>query len=298
MLADGSDQLTDACLQALLLLVHHSPGTRPRVTVEQPPASLHHDPPPSANPSAETAVAAATVAAATPAAGVSTGAAEAGAAPGSAKAGDEHVRVAASHTSEPAALLRATSGETLTADAVGVHRAMLASIRHEKDLSLMARRIAALLNAVWQNDAAYFPGSTSSPVLCQQELVALLYYLLCDNPSFLTHVVRDSDANALVVPLCYFLWAGRLTPARSQFLHLCTFTLFLLSGYRDFAVGLNTKVAVALPGGVPTVAGESTHADLLVLTLHRLVVNATRRLRPLYGHFLAVSGSRSCLGRL
>ncbi|KAA0170118.1 hypothetical protein FNF27_06710 [Cafeteria roenbergensis] len=289
ILADGMPGLVDSSLHVLLLFMHHSPHGMPRLDLETAPSDIHHRPlsAPADPVGFLTGIEAAKAAAAEAAAADKAAADAARTEPRMALPEEPASPTGDAEDGPSGGASPAASEGAPTADRVGVQRAMLACVRHSADLTLMTTRLSALLNAVWQSDAAYFPGATSSPVLCHQELVALLWYLLCDNAAFLEHLVRDADANQIVVPICYFLWTGRLTAARAQFLHLCTFVLFLLSSYRDFAVNLNRPVEAALPGGVPVVPGSATHADLLVVTLHRLVVNATRRLRPLYGHFLA-----------
>jgi hypothetical protein len=262
VLSDGHEALVDASLQALLILLDHCPGAVPRVEIAALPPDSHH-----AVPTAPSDPF-----------GYAPSADEARPAPAVGEEEEEE---------EAEAGPRAAATEEGPTARVGVPRAILASIRTERDLELISTRFARLLNAVWQSDASYFPGASASPVLCQQELVSLLWHLLNDNASFLNHVLSKGHTNSLVVPLVYFLWSGRLNPARAQFCQLCTFVLFLLSGYRDFAVALNEPVTASLPGGILIDVGVTTHADLLVAVLHKLVVNAHRRLRPLYGHFLS-----------
>lgn len=110
--------------------------------------------------------------------------------------------------------------------------------------------------------------------------------------------------------MCYLMWGGRHNPARVGLLHLCTFLLLLLSGSRDFGVGLNKPFAgptargadkaahAALASGagavpmpaesLPLLGEGSSYADVLIVTLHKLVVDGSPRLESLYSCFLTV----------
>jgi hypothetical protein len=86
-------------------------------------------------------------------------------------------------------------------------------------------------------------------------------------------------------------------------LHICTFILLKLSGERSFSVALNKPYTLKLPINLPLFSGKSTgnnflpfghhnfkgnHADLLVITLHKLVVNGLDKLQALYNCFLTI----------
>jgi hypothetical protein len=68
--------------------------------------------------------------------------------------------------------------------------------------------------------------------------------------------------------------------------HICTFVLLKLSGERSFGVSLNKAFTKKLPTDLPLFHG--CHADLLAITLHKLVVNGAYKLVPLYSCFLTI----------
>ncbi len=51
-------------------------------------------------------------------------------------------------------------------------------------------------------------------------------------------------------------------------IHICTFTLLLLSGERNFCVALNQPFTSKLPADLPLFTGS--HVDLLIIVLHKL----------------------------
>merc|ERR1711871_671634 len=90
----------------------------------------------------------------------------------------------------------------------------------------------------------------------------------------------------IMVPICYFLLESRKDPARLGLMYLCTFTLLKISGERNFGVALNKAYFLRLPVDVPLFSG--THADLLIITLHKLIVAGIDRLSALYNCFLTI----------
>jgi hypothetical protein len=69
-------------------------------------------------------------------------------------------------------------------------------------------------------------------------------------------------------------------------MYLCTFTLLKLSGERSFGVSLNKPYQLQLPVDVPLFSGS--HADLLVIVLHKLIVSGLEKLSALYSCFLTI----------
>ena len=100
------------------------------------------------------------------------------------------------------------------------------------------------------------------------------------------YVLRHCDVTELLVPLCYFMLSGRKDHSRVGLMYLCTFTLLKLSGERNFAVALNKPYTMQLPIDIPIFTGN--HADLLIITLHKMIVNGTEKLSALYNCFLTI----------
>lgn len=69
-------------------------------------------------------------------------------------------------------------------------------------------------------------------------------------------------------------------------IHICTFILLKLSGERSFGVSLNRPFRTKLPCDLPLFSGS--HADLVSITLHKIIVNGSYRLVPLYSCFLTI----------
>ena len=78
-------------------------------------------------------------------------------------------------------------------------------------------------------------------------------------------------------------------------IHICTFTLLLLSGERNFCVTLNQPFNSKLPADLPLFHGS--HVDLLIIVLHKLVVNGSVKFSSLYNCFLTIIANVSPYAR-
>jgi hypothetical protein len=131
----------------------------------------------------------------------------------------------------------------------------------------------------------YLPGSVME-IECYQEVLVLLWKFLEENEGFMAHVLKHCDVSQLVVPICYFMFEARKDVAKVGLVHICTFILLKLSGERNFCVQLNRPYTAQLPCDLPLFTG--THTDLLVVVLHKMVVNGSDKLSPLYNCFLTI----------
>ncbi|KAJ8611150.1 hypothetical protein CTAYLR_003576 [Chrysophaeum taylorii] len=145
--------------------------------------------------------------------------------------------------------------------------------------------LARLLNNVHEALNTTLPGSLQQ-IDCYQELLVLLWKCLEENTAFMPYVLRNCDVTRLVVPVCFLQYQARRDPARVGLVHICTFILLKFSGERPFCVALNKPFAENLPIDLPIFDGS--HADLVIITLHKMVVNGGEKLAALYNCFLTI----------
>lgn len=181
--------------------------------------------------------------------------------------------------------LPSVDAEDTRAQGFNVFRKILGSIEDPAQLQFMFRGFVRLLNNIPQSDASYVPFSASR-VTVEQELLVLLWKCLEEVPKFMPYILRHCDVTELLQPICYFMLEGRKDPSKVGLMYLCTFTLLKLSGERNFGVALNKPHQLTIPVDVPLFSG--THADLLFICLHKLVVNGTEKLGALYNCFLTI----------
>ena len=181
---------------------------------------------------------------------------------------------------QPVALLK-------DADAVGfnIFRVLLARINNGKDLNTLYRGFVRILRNLYESKSTLLPNSQAR-LECHQELLILLWKTLDENPLFLDFILTRCDVCELVVPLCYLMYVSRRDGAQVGLIHICTFILLKLSGERSFGVSLNRPFRTKLPCDLPLFTGS--HADLVAITLHKLIVNGSYRLVPLYSCFLTI----------
>lgn len=182
--------------------------------------------------------------------------------------------------SEPVASLK-------DADSVGfnIFRVLLARINNGKDLNTLYRGFVRILRNLYESKSTLLPNSQAR-LECHQELLILLWKTLDENPLFLDFILTRCDVCELVVPLCYLMYVSRRDGAQIGLIHICTFILLKLSGERSFGVSLNRPFRTKLPCDLPLFSGS--HADLVTIALHKLIVNGSYRLVPLYSCFLTI----------
>jgi len=175
--------------------------------------------------------------------------------------------------------------ESASKGGFNIFRTLMSRIETTKELTFVFKGFSRLLRNVYEAESSYLPGS--APKLeCFQELLVLLWKFLEENPLFMNHVLTKCNVNELVVPICYLMYKSRRDPAQIGLVHICTFVLLKLSGERSFGVSLNKSFKKKLPLDMPLFSGG--HNDLLVITLHKLVVNGAYKLVPLYSCFLTI----------
>lgn len=166
-----------------------------------------------------------------------------------------------------------------------IFRNLMSRIDSVTELDFVFGGFARLLRHVYEPQSTYLPNS-STKLECFQELLVLLWKFLEENPLFMNHVLTKCNINELVVPICFLMYKSRRDPAQIGLVHICTFCLLKLSGERSFGVALNKPFTKKLPTDLPLFSGG--HADLLTITLHKLVVNGAYKLVPLYSCFLTI----------
>ena len=166
-----------------------------------------------------------------------------------------------------------------------IYRTIVARIDSGKELTIIYKGFTRLLRTVYESKNTMLPGSKQG-VQCYQEVLVLFWKFLEENPLFMNHILMNCDVTEIVVPICYLMYSNRKDPSQVGLIHLCTFLLLKLSGERSFAVGLNRHFNTRLPCDIPIFGGG--HADLISITLHKLVVNGSFKLVPLYSCFFTI----------
>ena len=165
-----------------------------------------------------------------------------------------------------------------------IFRTLLARIDTGRELSFIYQGFCRLLRNVYEVEATYIGGGTK--LECFQELLVLFWKFLEENPLFMSHILTRCNVNEILVPVCFLMYKSRRDPAQIGLVHICTFILLKFSGERSFGVSLNRPFSKKLPTDLPLFHG--CHADLLTITLHKLVVNGAYKLVPLYSCFLTI----------
>jgi hypothetical protein len=120
-----------------------------------------------------------------------------------------------------------------------------------------------------------------------QEVLVLLWKILEENEPFMEFVLKKCDSTQLVGPLCYLMHSVRHERHLVGVVHICTFVLLKLSGDRQLAIGCSkVPYRKKLPTDLPLFAG--TYCDLLLITLHQVMMAGGERLSSQYNCFLTI----------
>lgn len=191
-----------------------------------------------------------------------------------------------------------------------VYWCQLAGLSDDWDCAFLWSRLSVLLGTEWQAQRTWVPYSMARVPACNELLIllwraleaspALRYFVLhrttpggtampevrparmvapgkAPMPLSVQNTLNLSDLPRVspcdVVPtLCHIAWEGRRNPGRLAAVHVAMFVLLLLSGDREFGVALCEEWRGTTGGSVPYV--EGCYADLLVLTLDRLLLDS------------------------
>ncbi|GAX18367.1 hypothetical protein FisN_23Hu261 [Fistulifera solaris] len=164
-----------------------------------------------------------------------------------------------------------------------IFRTLMARIDTGRELTFIYNGFARLLRNVYEAEATYI---SSRRLECFQELLVLFWKFSEENPLFVKHALLRCNINDILVPICFLMYRSRRDPSQIGLVHICTFILLKFSGERSFGVALNKQFTKKLPTDLPLFRG--CHTDLLVITLHKLVVNGAYKLVPLYSCFLTI----------
>jgi len=161
------------------------------------------------------------------------------------------------------------------------------TMNSEDQTDLLYKSICRHLN-YFQTSGNTYLSRTRSPVDGYEEMLILSWKLMEGNQTFLKHVLDRHDIIQLALPICYFMWSCRNSPQHSGLVHLCTFLLLLLSGERDFAVALNKPYDDQLYLDDNPVFTDSCIADLIVIVIHKLIVDGSKSLSSLYSCYCTI----------
>ena len=117
-------------------------------------------------------------------------------------------------------------------------------------------------------------------------MLLLLWKCFDENNGFFEYVINSQDLHCLVVPLCFILLDVRKDESKSTMIYMATYLLLKVSGDRRFGITLNTPFNAALPVDIPLIDG--CHGDLLIASIHKLVMSGSDSFRNVYGSFLTI----------
>ncbi|KAK7919184.1 hypothetical protein WMY93_010468 [Mugilogobius chulae] len=183
----------------------------------------------------------------------------------------------------------------------------LSRIHREEDFGFILKGISSLLNNPLLQ--TYLPNSTkrssftkscwccsgSSATSTRSDKISKLNEFVSTSfksvdvfvlQKFLFFVLKSSDVLEVLVPILFFLNESRVDQSKVGLVHIGVFILLLLSGERNFGVRLNKPYTLRVPMDIPVFTG--THADLLIVIIHKIMTCGHQRLQPLFDCLLTI----------
>jgi hypothetical protein len=156
-------------------------------------------------------------------------------------------------------------------------------VEAEEDVHRIMLSLAHLLHNPLT--ATILPNSQKK-VAVHEEIMAVVWKLVDIDQRFFLTLLKSNEILDLVYPLLYYLAQHKHQEELVGLLSSGIYTLLVLSGERNFSVRLNRPFTLPPPPGIPVFVGS--HAELLVLVLHDLLLCKNIMLLSLYDVILTI----------
>jgi len=166
-----------------------------------------------------------------------------------------------------------------------VFRGYFDEINKAEDFHFIYASIQNLLTSPLLSSTTYLPNSRKY-VGWYEELMMFFWSSLNHNKNFFKHVIENENLNSVVGPILHYMFESRKDPAHNGLIHLSSFICLLLSGERQFSIGLNQPMKPGWVISVPVFSGS--YADYLLIVLSTLILEGLSQLEALYDCFLTI----------
>jgi hypothetical protein len=100
---------------------------------------------------------------------------------------------------------------------------------------------------------------------------------------------RDDFHQKVLVGILLILDQSKKNPTKSNLMYLCIFILLSISGSRELAMSLNQTYNLKIKFDMPAFEkGTCTYADLVFVSIYKLIHSGPRLLRPIYKSIVAI----------
>ena len=98
--------------------------------------------------------------------------------------------------------------------------------------------------------------------------------------------MRETFHSKILTGVLILLDQSKKSPTKSNLMYLTIFMLLTFSSSRELAMNLNHPFAIGVKLDVPEFQG--TYADLVFLSVYKLIQNGPRLLKPIYKSIIAI----------
>ena len=107
-----------------------------------------------------------------------------------------------------------------------------------------------------------------------------------NNQVFEDFTSRDDFHTKILIGVLIILDSSKKNPTKSNLMYLCIFILLTISSSRDLSMTLNQPFKQGVKFDMPPF--EGTYADLIFMSIYKLIHNGPRLLKPIYKSIVAI----------
>lgn len=160
----------------------------------------------------------------------------------------------------------------------------LRGLKNDSDFELILAGIQKIITTGIVAQNTYLP-SSQKIVPCTEEILIFLWLCIESNDKFYEFVLKNNPRDILI-PIVYCMLEKMESVSHYGLMCIITNILIKLSENRKFSICLNSKYNGNLPVSFPNFSG--THADVLIITIGKLIQAGNKALEGLYSSLLIV----------
>ncbi|KAI9726030.1 MAG: hypothetical protein M1828_002038 [Chrysothrix sp. TS-e1954] len=169
------------------------------------------------------------------------------------------------------------------------YRHYLGKVHRTQDFKLIVEGMTSVMRQPMSANTSFLPGSQKA-LTWTPEMIILFWEMLQCNKRFRSYIVDTEDALDFMIIVLFYAFKHQHDPSKNGVVRLCIFVLQTLSVEPSFGPSLNRAMQghEGLPQVLKIPEFRGTHADFLIISIHRLITETHRKLDALYPALLAI----------
>jgi len=170
---------------------------------------------------------------------------------------------------------------------INEHFRLMRVVHGRVNLDPLYQGFAKFFQNIIDSQQTYLPNSITV-IPFNQEVAILLWRFMTINQHILEDFTsRDDFHSKILLGILILLDQSKKNPTKSNLMYLTIFMLLTISASRELAMNLNSPCTLTVKLDVPEFTGGS-YADLVFLSVYKLIHNGPRLLKPIYKSIIAI----------